>query len=240
MKLHRKSIVAMPLLALVFSGCSRMSSKDGIDPCRLVLARQSGGDRLQPQIERAQEQAERLPNPVPAMERLGWLYVAKSRVTSDPGYYKLAELCADCIESRQPGSLEAMLLRGHILHNLHRFKEAEKIARKLTTLRENAFDHGLLGDVLLEQGRLMDAADAYQKMMNLKPSLQAYSRAAHLRWLKGDLAGAIEMMTMAARAGSPRDSESVAWVYTRLALYHLQSGDLRSASAACDAALDYE
>lgn len=243
MRLYRRAIPALALLLLV-SGCSRWSrvskSSQGPDPCRIVLTPQEGSDRLQPQIARAQEQAERLPNPIPALERLGWLFVAKSRVTSDPGYYKLAEQCAECIESKRPGSLEALLLRGHVLHNLHRFKEAEKIARKLVSMRESAFDHGLLGDVLMEQGRLAEAADAYQKMMDLKPSLQAYSRAAHLRWLKGDLSGAIEMMTMAARAGSPRDSESVAWVYTRLALYHLQAGEIRSAALACDAALDYE
>ena len=30
--------------------------------------------------------------------------------------------------------------------------------------------------------------------MNPRPDLRAYARAAHMRWLKGDLAGAIEVM----------------------------------------------
>ena len=41
----------------------------------------------------------------------------------------------------------------------------------------------------MEQGKLSDAVEAYQQMMNLKPDLRAYARAAHMRWLKGDLDG---------------------------------------------------
>jgi len=80
----------------------------------------------------------------------------------------------------------------------------------------------LLGDVLMEQGKLADAVEAYQEMMHQKPSPQAYSRAAHVRWLTGDLAGAIEMMQMATGAGSSRNAEAAAWAYVRLALYELQ------------------
>ena len=61
-------------------------------------------------------------------------------------------------------------------------------------------------------------------MVNLKPDLHAYARAAHMRWLKGDLAGAIEAMQLAVSAASPRDAESAAWVNTRLAFYEFQAG----------------
>jgi hypothetical protein len=42
-----------------------------------------------------------------------------------PGFYKLAEQAAWCIEAKRPGSTEALLLSGHVLHNLHRFKEGK-------------------------------------------------------------------------------------------------------------------
>jgi tetratricopeptide (TPR) repeat protein len=58
-----------------------------------------------------------------------------------------------------------------------------------------------------------------------------------MRWLKGDLDGAIELMRMAAQAGSPRNHEAVAWAYTKLALYELQAGRERDAQVAADAAL---
>ena len=150
--------------------------------------------------------------------------MAKARESFDAGFYKLAEQCARCIEKRNPQSQEAMLLRGHVLHSLHRFKESETLARRLVQERGLSFDYGLLGDALMEQGRLNDAVEAYQLMINLKPDLHAYARAAHVRWLKGDLAGAIDAMQLAVGAASPHDAESAAWVNTRLATYLFQAG----------------
>ena len=71
-------------------------------------------------------------------------------------------------------------------------------------------DYGLLGDVLMEQGRVGAAVEAYQQMIDLKPGSQAYTRAAHVRWLKGDLDGATEMMRAAVKARAPRP-RIVAW-----------------------------
>ena len=122
---------------------------------------------------------------------------------------------------------------------MHRFSEAEAIARRLVTTREFVLDFGLLGDALMEQGRVAEAAEAYQKMIDLKPFYQSYTRAAHLRWLKGDLGGAIEMMHAAVKGASPRDRESVAWAYSRLAMYELQRGRLAEAERMADASLQY-
>ncbi len=103
--------------------------------------------------------------------------------------------------------------------------------------REFVLDYGLLGDALMEQGRLAEAAEAYQKMIDLKPFYQSYTRAAHLRWLRGDLDGAIDMMRAAVKAASPRDPESIAWAYARLAVYELQRGRLAAAGQMADASL---
>jgi len=94
--------------------------------------------------------------------------------------------------------------------------------------------------VLMEQGRLTEAAAAYQKMIDLKPFYQSYTRAAHLRWLMGDLDGAIELIHDAIETASPRDPEAIAWAYTRLALYQLQLGDLGQATGAIDSALAFQ
>jgi len=210
------------------------------DPCLLVLAPHQGDGKVDREIVRLQQQVRGARDPNPWLERLGWTFVAKARRTFDPGFYKLAEQCALCISSREPESNEALLLRGHILHNLHRFKAAEPLARALVVKRGLALDFGLLGDVLMEQGRLKEAADAYQTMLDLKPSLHSYSRAAQLRWLKGDLTGAIEAMQLAVAAGSPQDAESAAWVNTRLAFYQFQAGDNDAARRTDDIALTYQ
>ena len=140
-----------------------------------------------------------------ALEQLGYQVVTRARQTNDPGDYKVAESVATCLEERHPGDLAALLLRGHAMHQLHRFREAEAIARTLVTKREFVLDYALLGDALMEQGRLTEAAAAYQKMIDLKPFYQSYTRAAHLRWLTGDLDGAIDLAHKAIATASPRN-----------------------------------
>ena len=210
------------------------------DPLALVLTPQTGDSRNDREISRLQQQIRNGRNLQLGLEQLGWAFVTKARESFDPGFYKLAEQCAWCIEKRNPQSQEAMLLRAHVLQNLHRFKESETLARRLVQQRGLSFDYGLLGDALMEQGKLSDAVEAYQRMMNLKPDLRAYARAAHMRWLKGDLAGAIGAMQLAASAASPSDAESAAWVNTRLAFYEYQAGHADEAEQRCAFALSLQ
>ncbi len=204
------------------------------DPCAIALTRHPGSDRADQEIILHQQHARQAEKPVPHLERLGWAFVAKARLSFDPGFYTLAEQCALCIEMHQPHSLEALLLRGHVLHQLHRFRQAEVLARELVARRGLWFDYGLLGDVLMEQGQLDAAIKAYQQMMDQKPGPQAYSRAAQVRWLRGDLPGAIELMRMSTAS---RDADSGAWAHTRLALYELQAERGAKATAHISAAL---
>jgi tetratricopeptide (TPR) repeat protein len=210
------------------------------NPLGLVLTPQTGDSRNDKEISQLQQRIRDGRNIELWLERLGWAFVAKARESFDPGFYKLAEECARCIEKRNPQSEEAMLLRAHVLQNLHRFKESETLARRLVQQRGLSFDYGLLGDALMEQGKLKDAVEAYQRMMNLKPDLHAYARAAHMRWLKGDLAGAIEAMQLAVGAASPLNAESAAWVNTRLAFYEFQAGQFQEAEQRCAFALDFQ
>jgi tetratricopeptide (TPR) repeat protein len=151
-----------------------------VTPCAVALTAPVGEGRLVAEITRLQQEARRAPNPAPALEKLGWRYVEKARLDYDPGYYKLAEQCALCLEAKaaagQPRPSAALLLRGHALHNLHRFAEAEEVARELVSARGMPFDYGLLGDVLMERGRLDAAIEVYQRMINLRPGPQSYSR----------------------------------------------------------------
>jgi tetratricopeptide (TPR) repeat protein len=60
-----------------------------------------------------------------------------------------------------------------------------------------------------------------------------------MRWLKGDLAGAIEVMRVAVTSGSPNDAEPTAWAYAHLGIYELQAGDPMAASSCAQLALQY-
>jgi len=204
--------------------------------CVVAAAANAGDDE---NIAKLQRDLREQRAPARAAEQLGYRFVSRARLTNDAGFYKVAEEAAACVESIDASDASAWLLRGHALHQMHRFAEAEAIARRLVATREFVLDYGLLGDVLMEQGRLADAAVAYQKMIDLKPFYQSYARAAHLRWLKGDLTGAISLMEKAVKAASPRDPESIAWAYTRLATYELQRGRLDAAERMDSAALQY-
>lgn len=208
--------------------------------CRLILAPLSITTPIDQEIADQQALIRTGTSSRSALERLGWTFVKKARLSFDDGFYKLAEHCAACIETQEANAPDALLLRAHALQSLHRFGEAEAAARKLVSLREFPFDHGVLGDILIDQGKLLDGAAAYQKMVDLRPDLQSYARAAHVRWLTGDLAGAIDLMTLATAAGSPNDPEAAAWAFTRLALYQLQRGATKQALESCAAALSLQ
>jgi tetratricopeptide (TPR) repeat protein len=215
-----------------------ISARD-ITPCAIALAPHKGNEEIDREIKRLQDQARSNPERADTMKRLGWAFIGKARLSNDPGYYRLGEQCALCIRSKNDDDPDALLLQGHILQSLHKFKEAEPIARELVMIRNEAFDYGLLGDVLMEQGLLPEAVTAYQKMIDLKPDLQSYTRVAHMRWLKGDLDGAIEVMQMAVTSGSPRDAEPTAWAYTRLGIYELQAGDTETATKSAEIAFQF-
>jgi tetratricopeptide (TPR) repeat protein len=205
----------------------------------LVLIPQKGNAPIDDEIRSLQNQARSKHQPPELMKRLGWAFVRKARLSCDPGYYELAEQCALVVESQRPNDPDALLLQGHILQSLHKFKEAESIARKLIAVRRDPADQGLLGDVLMEQGNLTDAVTAYQHMVDTRPDLESYTRVAHLRWLRGDLEGAIEAIEMATTGASPREPEPGAWAYTRMGIYGLQAGQLEVAKTSAAFALEY-
>ncbi len=209
----------------------------------IVLVPHTGSTAQDIEITRWQQRVGEAAAKEEAYEQLGWAFIAKARVTLDAGFYKLAEKTSLVMETQFGASVAAQLLRGHALHNLHRFREAEALARAVIAQHELPAAYALLSDVLVEQGRLPEGIVALQRLSDLKPGAVSYTRIAHVRWLKGDLSGAIVAMDMAARATSSRDAEAGAWIVTRLSGFHLQAGSATRALAladdACGRAADF-
>ncbi|MEO7297281.1 MAG: tetratricopeptide repeat protein [Verrucomicrobiota bacterium] len=210
------------------------------DACKIILIPPHGTNRSDLELLTIQQKIKKSSTPGPLIEQLGWLFVSKARSGNDAGYYNLVEQTALCLEAQQPESSGALLLRGHSLQSMHKFKEAEPIARKLVEKRGASFDYGLLGDILIDRGQMLEGIEAYQKMIELRPDLHSYTRAAHARWLKGDVEGAEELISMATSAGSSRDAEATAWSYTRRAAYELQLGHLSESLRAANVALQLQ
>lgn len=190
----------------------------------IVLAPHAGDQPIDEKIRLWQGRVEKAP--VMSLERLGRLFISKARLSNDAGYYTIADQCALYLRATHPGNSEGLLLHGHVMAATHRFAEAEKAARELIQQREHVLDYALLGDALMEQGRLEEAIPVYQQMVDTKPCMESYSRIAHVRWLKGDLEGAIEVMEQAVESASPRDPEPLAWATTRLGTYRFEAGEM--------------
>jgi tetratricopeptide (TPR) repeat protein len=226
------------LLCCILFGSVAADAGGPIDLDReLILVTPTGTAAEDREIARWQRQAAEPHARCADLERLGWAYVAKARRTLDAGYYKLAEKTVDVMDRQFGPSPDAALLRGHVYHNLHRFGEAEAIAAQLARERGAPDDFALLSDALMEQGKLDEAVAALQRMADLRPGAEADSRIAHLRWLKGDLRGAIAAMQRAIRQTSPDDRTALAWMYVRLSAYELQAGHTATADALAAIAL---
>ena len=98
------------------------------------------------------------------------------------------------------------------------------------------FDHALLGDVLLETGDLPGAVTAYEAMVSQRPGPQSFIRIAQIRWLSGDVSGAIAAARHALNAASG-PKEHVAWIQTKLAELLFHDGQLVAALKGSTSAL---
>ena len=129
-----------------------------------------------------------------------------------------------------PDDYEARLTQATLLLSMHRFEAALSIA--VVAAAENphsAFVQGLLCDAYLELGRYNLAVEACDRMLAIRPDLRAYSRAAYLRELHGDLPGAIAAMTLAVKAGAVGTGDR-AWVLCQLAHLYYGQGDVGAAA----------
>lgn len=214
----------------------------GLSPkAKLALARVTGASEVDKKIELAQGAARKNPANADLWIVLGRAWVRKARESNDPGFYLNADACADVVLQEDPGSTVALDLKSLVQLNDHRFEDAKKTAERVVASRpDDAMAHGSLSDALLEMGLYEDATAHAQAMIDLKPNLPSYSRASHLQWLHGDVAGAKQTVRLAIDAGRDRkDPEPRAWVLTQAAMIFWHEGDFDGADAGFDVALHW-
>lgn len=221
-------------LSLAFPATAKPALDLNCEPCRFALTPES---RSSAEIEKLKQQIPTAPRPLDLLERLGWKQIERARLDHDPGAYKLAETTARCLLFSQTTNRSGKLLLGHALQSMHRFQEAEVIGRELVKSDGRSFDFALLGDALMEQGKLSEAITAYQEMIDLKPDMQGYARIANIRWLVGDPMGALEVMGLAASAVDRRTPEPFSWAQTRLGFYRWTTGEAGAARLALGEAM---
>jgi tetratricopeptide (TPR) repeat protein len=163
--------------------------------------------------------------------------LAHRRETGDLALLGYARDALRAAQARAPRDPAVMRTELFFLMEEHRFAEARDAARAVIAL--DARDAGaqlLLSDALVELGEYDEAIAALQLAMDLEPDLRSYSRTGYLRWLHGDLEGALQAMDTAMRyAGA--SLEPRAWVYVDMGWMLWHAGNLDAASTAVERAL---
>jgi len=168
-----------------------------------------------------------------AQARLAMAWMGEAKRTGEARFVERARLAARRALLVDPEQVEALKVELLILHQGHQFEALREAALSLTREHpHDAFFQGLLGDALLELGRYDDAAAAYQRMMDLKPSHATYTRVGYLRLLEGDVEGAISVLKLAASSADPMDDDTVARALCEL-------GDAFLAQGSPDVAFEY-
>src|SRR5262245_37936645 len=165
-------------------------------------------------------------------------YMEKARETSDGAFYGRAEAACQKSLELAPDNYAALRLVSWVYSGQHRFREALVAARRaLDRDPKDPLNYGTLGDALLELGEYREGAQAIQRMVDLRPDVSSYTRAAYVRELFGDMPGAIEIMGMAVRAAGSRDGEHSAWCRVQLGHLLFNAGRLSEAEGQYQAAL---
>lgn len=111
----------------------------------------------------------------------------------------------------------------------HQFSEARELAEKARQLNpNNAYVYGVLVDANVELGNYEEAVAMSDKMQQLKPLLESYSRASYLREIYGQYPSSIEAMKLAVVAGLP-GSEPQCWSKNILGQLYETTGQLANA-----------
>lgn len=241
MKINSTTLLA--LSALTIFGCSHLGSHSAsaLHQHQVALAKEStklGDGPTDKQIEKLRGVIEKHPDHIDSMEKLGLAYMQKGRETGELDWYVLGRDTLTKAQKLDPKN-------GSILGNLalcmtifHNFGEATSLAKEAVKL--DSRDHralGVLTDSYLELGRYEEALDACQKMIDIKPDLASYSRAARLRFIYGDNKGAGLLMEKAVQCGS-QYSENTAWCRTMLAEMYWKSGATAAAEQQVKLALE--
>lgn len=147
------------------------------------------------------------------------IFVNEARVTGEHGHYYPAalRLLNEALELNHQGprdanlEFEALATKAGVLLSQHEFQAGLETAREAVSINPyNAQVYGAVVDANVELGNYEAAIKAADKMNEIRPDLRSYSRVSYLREIHGDVAGAIEAMERAVKAGAP-GYESTAW-----------------------------
>lgn len=178
-----------------------------------LLARSDATNRA---VRVAAQQVTALPKNSDAWVHLGDALTTQARVALDASLYKRIEqvyLRAHELDSSDTDALVGLAWASGAAHRFDDSVAWAMLAIKADPDRAPAY--GILGDAAVELGRYEEASRHYQKMLDLHPDLSAYSRAAHLLYLEGNVPRSMSMIRKAIEAAGG-EPERAAWCVAEL------------------------
>ncbi|MGE0824767.1 MAG: tetratricopeptide repeat protein [Candidatus Binatia bacterium] len=191
-----------------------------------------------------QQRVKRDPDDFFNYNQLAAAYLQKARETSDPTYYDLAERASKKSLELVPASTAAATATTYLAAVAlaqHQFAKARTLAQKALHFDKAAASaYAILGDSSLELGEYDNAAEAYESQCSRERDFSCHSRLATMRFLRGDLSGAIEQMRVALEHVGSRGGhkEHLAWAHVQLGDLLLTSGKPVQARKAYQDALE--
>jgi tetratricopeptide (TPR) repeat protein len=208
-----------------------------------AAAQQTATDRL---IRSLGLQASLQPQDPASYDKLGAAYIQKGRETADASYYELgrqALLKSLDLVSNGPAAASATTHMALVFMAEHRFQEALTWAEQALELGSgDPTPWGIVGDALTDLGEYDRAEGAYTRLrdpVNPQDPPSALtstrdSRLSYLKFLRGDGAGAVQLMRGAIRAAveAHLPLENIAWEYYQLGDESFRGGDVPEAERA--------
>ncbi|MEV0998691.1 tetratricopeptide repeat protein [Nonomuraea sp. NPDC050202] len=191
-------------------------------------------------IEDAQSRLRRHPDDAAVWASLGDLYLEQARRTADAAYYAKAQGAFERSLRLPTGDgepyIDAVIGMGALANGRHDFAGAVRWgerARKAAPYRWPLY--GVLTDAYLELGQYEQAESTLRRMLDGRPDLASFTRAARLEQLRGRIEPARKLLHRACEiAGDPGEYAFCQWQLGELAWH---DGDPRGARTAYAQAL---
>ncbi|MCX4549190.1 tetratricopeptide repeat protein [Streptomyces sp. NBC_01387] len=185
----------------------------------------TGGDPLATDITGLQRHLRGAPQDAVALSTLGLDYVEQAKSTADPSYYPKAEaVLTRSLAIQKKDNFTALGGMAALEAARHRFAQALDWAQRAVAVNPyNSSLYGTLADACTQLGRYSEAAEAVQRMVDLRPGSPSLSRASYVAELRGDIPTARADMQRALQdAGGPADQAFAHYYLGELAF---NSGD---------------
>jgi tetratricopeptide (TPR) repeat protein len=189
-------------------------------------------EKLYPAAVRAAEK----PDDADTQAGYAILLAQKAREVGNAAYHKMAEVAARQALEKNPRHDLARSALTVALLGQHRFGDALDLLHSEkgpVTVWRLACET----DALSELGRYDEAVACAQRLVDLKPGPQSYTRIALLREIHGDAEGALEIWGRALACGE-RTGIDFAWSATQIGDVQLRRGNVEAAQASYEMALE--